>query len=111
MTDQSTVAEVTLGFAPGLIRDAERWHGFIARLESVRAYNDKLPDHTRKYRICEQDTVSIKRELLVNEHHVPCGSLGIVTVERDHGRLYDVRFFCAPSVAITIFGCDLQIAL
>ena len=111
MTDQSPPAEAALGFAPGIIRDADRWHGFMARLESVRAYNDKLPDCTRKYRICEQDTVSIQRELLIKEHHVPCGSLGVVTVERDQGRLYDVRFFCAPSVAITIFGCDLQVAL
>jgi hypothetical protein len=111
MMDKSPPSEIALGFAPGIIRGAERWRGFMDRLESVRANNGKLPDYVRKYRICEQDTVSIRRELLVKEHHVPCGSLGIVTVERDNGRLYDVRFFCAPGIAITIFGGDLQIAL
>jgi hypothetical protein len=108
MPDHSPLTEPRSDILSGVIPDAEHWHGFMARMEAVRAHNDKLPDYVRKHRICERDTVSITRELMVKTHHIPRGSLGVVTVERDNGRLLEVRFFCDPDFAITICERDLQ---
>jgi hypothetical protein len=105
------VSESTLGAAPGIVRDAAHWQDLMARAEAVRAANDKLPENVRKYRICKDDTVSIRRKLLVNDNLIPSGSLGILVLERNNGRLYDVSFFCAPGSYITLSAFDLQIAL
>jgi hypothetical protein len=92
----------------GIIRNGERWREFHARLETVRAYNDKLPEETREYRMCERATVSARREFVVDEHQIPYGSLGVVLAERHGGILYDVEFYCAPNVTITVCGFHLQ---
>jgi hypothetical protein len=111
MRSKYSLISVGADGAPGITLSADQLRDLITKLEAVKPNNDNLPAHVRKYRIGERDLVSIRRELLVKEHHIPYGSVGVVELVKDNGRLLCVRFFCAPSTYITISAGDLQLAV
>jgi len=114
-------AELASDITPGIVLGKKSWgkkswgkkswHDLMARAEAVRAYNDKLPEQVSKHRICENDTVSIRRKLVVNENLIPPGSLGTVILARNNGKLFDVRFFCLAGCYSTISAFDLQLVV
>jgi hypothetical protein len=109
MTDQCQLTVMGQNIAPGIIRGAACWRAFMARLDAAGA-NDRLPQPGANDRIREFDTVSARRELMLNAYRIPRGSCGVVTLERDNGRLLDVRFFRNPRICVTLRADDLKIA-
>ena len=87
------------------------WHELMARMQTSIAIADKPPERSversKAPDFQENDVVSVQRHLLVGIHHIFKGSTGIVTVIRNGGKLFDVKFFCDPSIAITISRFDL----
>jgi hypothetical protein len=89
------------------VQGEKHWHELMARMQSSMAIADKLPERSKARSFQENDLVSVQRHLLVGTHHIFKDSTGIVTIVRDGGRLFDVKFFCDPSIAITISKFDL----
>ena len=95
------------GSGHGIVRGEKHWHELMARIQSSMAIADKVPERSKARNFQENDLVSVQRHLLVGIHHIFKGSTGIITIVRNGGKLFDVKFFCDPSIAITISKFDL----
>src|ERR1700722_4991804 len=107
MSGHVAQAGTLTGFEHGIVRGEKCWQELMARMQNSVAIADRLPERSKARDFQENDLVSVQRHLLVGIHHIFKGSAGVVTAIRNGGRLFDVKFFCDPSIAITIRKFDL----
>jgi hypothetical protein len=115
MLEQAIQTVRITGSGCGIVGGTLPWHELMARMQTSMAIADKpaecLSERSKAPDFQENDVVSVQRPLLVGIHHIFKGSTGIVTAIRNGGKLFDVKFFCDPSIAITISRFDLMPAL